>query len=179
MRKSIFQLLIVFPEFPWWCWMRRELIDVETFIPTCSYLCTLAGTSQRSWLCWNVVATPVGRSPFHRWTGSSAPASGWWCLAARHRCSWSPQVSQQWHCSHDLCSPKTLRPWQRRPAIINIQTNEYRITSLLTYEEGCHTSGSLKYISRRWSRVNQRFLKPSVCCNEKLRDGVKQEDLII
>lgn len=26
------------------------------------------------------------------------------------------------------------------------------------------TKGSLKYISLRWSRVNQRFLKGSVCC---------------
>ncbi len=31
----------------------------------------------------------------------------------------------------------------------------------------CHTSGSLKYMSRLWSRVNQRFLKPSVCCKDK------------
>lgn len=35
---------------------------------------------------------------------------------------------------------------------------------------GCHTSGSLKYISRRWSRVNQRFLKPSVCYKDELKD---------
>lgn len=33
-----------------------------------------------------------------------------------------------------------------------------------------HTSGSLKYISRLWSRVNHRFLKPSVCWKCRTRE---------
>lgn len=39
---------------------------------------------------------------------------------------------------------------------------------------GCRTSGSLKYMSRLWSRVNQRFLKPSVCCGDKQVDRSSQ-----
>lgn len=88
---------------------------------SCSYLCTPGGTSERSWRCWNVAATLVGRSPSRRWTGSSGPGSGWWCLAARHHCSWFQQVSQRWRCNRDLCCPETLLPWQRRPTIVEIQ----------------------------------------------------------
>ena len=41
----------------------------------------------------------------------------------------------------------------------------------------CHTRGSLKYMSLLWSRVNQRFLKPSVCCKEtRGTETVRQED---